>query len=221
MAGLWIVTFVAVVQAFNGAPVWVPIVWGLLALIVGFIRQTVGPRKPPLSLFMAKATTATEAEDFITRGARVNDVFPGGDRPLHEATMWGHKGVVKVLLKHGAQLDPKNENGWTPLHVAANNDYAKIVRLLIDYGADANAQARDLRTPLHIAVGTIRLDAAKQLLESGADPNLRDAHGNTPFDTLREARRSWERMPLGQDSPSDRRDLMARIDALARTLERS
>jgi hypothetical protein len=52
---------VAVIQAFNGAPVWVPFVWGVIALIVGFVGQQLG-RRAPLSWFMAKATTTSEAE---------------------------------------------------------------------------------------------------------------------------------------------------------------
>ena len=69
-----------------------------------------------------------------------------GDTALHEAVEWGHKNMVKLLLKHDPDLATKNRNGKTALHIAIKNrngktalhiaikrGFEKIVQLLRNY----------------------------------------------------------------------------------------
>ena len=46
-------------------------------------------------------------------------IFLGGLIPLHNACSFGHAEVVRILLRHGA--DPNSRDNWnyTPLHEAA------------------------------------------------------------------------------------------------------
>ena len=74
-----------------------------------------------------------------------------GSTPLHCATWKGHRGVVELLLKHGADVNAKNNNdhwGTTPLHAAAHANQRAIAELLLAHGADVHAINLNGRTPL-------------------------------------------------------------------------
>lgn len=74
-----------------------------------------------------------------------------GSTPLHCATWKGHERLVEVLLKHGADVNARNNNdhwGTTPLHAAAHANQRAIAELLIAKGADIHATNLNGRTPL-------------------------------------------------------------------------
>jgi len=58
-----------------------------------------------------------------------------GGTALMLAAQKGHKEVVKLLLKKGANVNAKNDLGWTALDFAAKEGYKEIVKLLKAYGA--------------------------------------------------------------------------------------
>lgn len=85
--------------------------------------------------------------DAALLGAKDSD----GSTPLHCATWKGHQAVVEVLIKHGADVNARNENehwGTTPLHAAAHGNQRAIAELLIANGADIHALNLNGRTPL-------------------------------------------------------------------------
>ena len=55
-----------------------------------------------------------------------------GLTPLHLAVGSEQGGVVKVLLREGADPNKTDERGWTPLHWAAFCCLAAMARLLLD-----------------------------------------------------------------------------------------
>ena len=61
--------------------------------------------------------------------------------PLFIAVCQGQEGVVRVLLKHGADPSAQDCYGWTPLHRAANRGREGVVRALLEYGADMSAES--------------------------------------------------------------------------------
>src|SRR5262249_25074468 len=74
-----------------------------------------------------------------------------GSTSLHCATWKGHRDVVAVLLKAGADVNAHNQNdhwGTTPLHAAAHANQAAIAELLIAHGADVKARDLEGRTPM-------------------------------------------------------------------------
>lgn len=56
-----------------------------------------------------------------------------GEHPLHKACIRNNVEGVKLLLKHGSDVNVKNQEGKTPLFLTSNEE---ILRLLLDAGAD-------------------------------------------------------------------------------------
>ncbi len=69
---------------------------------------------------------------------------------LHWAAANGQKGMVKLLIRYGFQVDARDELGQTPLHLAAMRDL-EMALLLIRAGAYLNARSKAGMTPLEIA----------------------------------------------------------------------
>lgn len=95
---------------------------------------------------------------------------------LHQAAWLGHTACVRLLLKHGAQVDqPHRKNGCTPLHMAHlctidNTDPANTVRTLMEAGADINSLGSNKcgRHALYHAIQYQRLDSVQVLLTLGS-----------------------------------------------------
>ena len=64
-----------------------------------------------------------------------------GDTPLHEACISGDVGIVKEMLKHGADPDARNNDGIYPLEIACMADSVKVVQAILDY----NQESKELR----------------------------------------------------------------------------
>ena len=95
---------------------------------------------------------------------------------------------MRALVKHGANVNAKDDTGETPLHVAAFLSRASSVEALLAARADPNARDRLGKTPLHNA-STPQPTASPEnaartihlLVTGGADPNAHEANGNTPL----------------------------------------
>ena len=94
--------------------------------------------------------------------------------PLHLAR---DPEAMRLLLKHGADVNARNINGFTPLHLAPATN---IIRLLLKAGANPNAATASGITPLCL-VHT--WEQARLLIEAGAN-----VHGNTFTTPLHHAR---------------------------------
>jgi ankyrin repeat protein len=97
--------------------------------------------------------------------------------------MYEAEEVIKLLLRHGADVKARNCSGGTPLHYLATGDVPSTVpfgitpnpvaEMLLRRGADVNAVSEYGETPLHLAVMHSRCrDMVAALLEQGADPNI-------------------------------------------------
>jgi ankyrin repeat protein len=92
--------------------------------------------------------------------------------PLQHASISGRVELVRLLVKHDAQLDRKFKimdlHGVTELHLAARMGQLEIVKELIQYGAKADATDSYQRTPLCHAAAMGHLPIVQFFLDIGA-----------------------------------------------------
>jgi ankyrin repeat protein len=87
------------------------------------------------------------ASFLLERGADVETRFAGrdtakGSTPLMWAAWWGFPEMVKLLLRHGASIEARNDEGLTALMYAAaakDRGNTEVLEILLAAGADAKA----------------------------------------------------------------------------------
>jgi len=71
--------------------------------------------------------------------------------PLHSAVASGNPELVRLLLAHGARVDPVEFLGATPLHAAAAEGRDEIAAILLAAGADPKLRTKAGKTPAELA----------------------------------------------------------------------
>jgi len=133
-------------------------------------------------------------KSLIEQGAAVDEACDFNRwTALHAAAHKGHFQIAEYLIKHGANVNVKDEDGYTPLHNTAHSflkgsppkrteaDRNRIAALLLEYGATVNATINHGETPLHEAALTNNIGLVQLLLENGGGPNIQQAQGMTPL----------------------------------------
>jgi ankyrin repeat protein len=109
-----------------------------------------------------------EVERLIASGevniAAYTDEFPAM-RALQLAVQNGHRELIPILVKSGAEPNATDSLGRTPLTVAVDRRDLAAVRMLIEYGANINEGSFD---PLYIAMKNDEFAISKLLVENGA-----------------------------------------------------
>jgi ankyrin len=128
------------------------------------------------------------AQLLLDRGADVNTRRKDHQTPLHVASYIGNVEIVRLLLKHGADLEAAwGDYGEKPLHLVSYSKYGsqedglRVAQLLLERGADANIRRSDHWTPLHLASRWGKLDIVQLLIHHGAEVNAVDNLGKTPL----------------------------------------
>ncbi|XP_076445109.1 uncharacterized protein LOC143283010 [Babylonia areolata] len=128
--------------------------------------------------------------------------------PLHIAAQQGYLDIVKELLKHGADIDSKNEEEQTPVHLAAKFGRTNIVREIVRMDKTVLHDEDDnSNTALHLAAQYGHNKVAEVLLELGADVSARNYSQWTPLDLA--ASKGWTKtcsVLLNNDAPVDPTD---------------
>jgi ankyrin repeat protein len=88
-----------------------------------------------------------------------------GARPLLVAAVNRHLGVVKLLIRRGADVNARGPGGITALHGAACGDDEEMVAFLLEQGAQANSTMHGDRTPLKLACHEGQLAVVHMLLQ--------------------------------------------------------
>ncbi|OIW25038.1 hypothetical protein CONLIGDRAFT_583453, partial [Coniochaeta ligniaria NRRL 30616] len=101
--------------------------------------------------------------------------------PLLWAAFHGHKNIVQLLLKKGANIEAKDYRNRTPLLWAACRGCEDVVQLLLEKGANIEAKDYWNLTPLLWAACRGCEDVVQLLLERGANIEARDPDGETPL----------------------------------------
>ena len=66
---------------------------------------------------------------------------------LHDVVQHGFCAMVRVLLKHGADITQKDVDGNTALHLASTYGYIAIARILLRHGANPSSKNNNGKTP--------------------------------------------------------------------------
>ncbi len=111
---------------------------------------------------------------------------------MHIAAAAHQPGIVRLLLKAGADVEARNRMGAQPLHYAADggpgignwspDNQAEVIVALIAAGASPNATDKRGVTALHRAVRGRCAAAVEALLKNGADATLGNKSGSSPMD---------------------------------------
>ena len=113
--------------------------------------------------------------------------FPGYT-PLHLAVDICNLKIVKLLLKHNANINCQDKSEQTPLYLAVSKGYIEIVKELLNNDAEVDKRSYGV-TPFSIALITKQIDIANILLEHGADidATFSTAHWFEGFSSLHDA----------------------------------
>lgn len=88
---------------------------------------------------------------------------------------------VAYLLKHGADINGRDNQGYMPLHHAARSRMAPMVTELVKLGADVNARDGDGFTPLLHAINRNHVPTIDALIAAKADIELATAQDIRPL----------------------------------------
>lgn len=144
---------------------------GRVALVVLFclvpmfvIRNLPSQKRSVLDISLlgsALAGNVKDAREVLARGADANYRHPNTDETVLMTAARGdarmqqpgqlvvdHGEVLKLLLKHGAEVNARDPSGMTALMVAARAGRDDLVQILLDAGADVTAKDIFDRTAL-------------------------------------------------------------------------
>ena len=126
----------------------------------------------------AKAGNIDRVTKIISTGMVDMNVVDNDNSALCIAAINGHKDIVKLLIRRGADLNKIDLQGKTPLYHAAERGKFDIVCLLINSGA---------KSPLVPAVRSGQISTVHLLLQAGDNPNKTDVNRETPHTPLNTA----------------------------------
>lgn len=140
-----------------------------------------------LNFWLYNAVKTDSSTDLIAAlikdGADVNWIDDREDGQgfsvLHATAQNGHLEFLKILVKHGVNLNVATSFGTkdTALHIAAEKGFSECASFLVDSGIDVNIRNKLGETPLHLAAIRGRLDCVKRLLGLGADIGMTSDDG--------------------------------------------
>ena len=71
--------------------------------------------------------------------------------------------VARLLIRHGANIDARDNDGITALMFASYHGHGDVVRVLLRAGADSTFRNKAGQTAFHLAVGAMQMDTAEYI----------------------------------------------------------
>ncbi len=149
-------------------------------------------------LYYAISSGKLEVVEYLCQaGANVNTLEADETwMPLLAVIRKGDEPMLKLLLKHGADLDKTTNDGHTPLYVAITTGQLKMVEAICRRKRRPDYHWEEGFTPLMTAVESGNAQIVKVLLDSGANPNMPDKSGNRYPITLAQEQNNLELLEL-------------------------
>jgi len=104
-----------------------------------------------------------------------------GNTVLHLAALNSNLGVIKYLIKKGANVSAIDNYGNTSLFLAASRGHLDMVQYLIQKGADLRATNNYGNSLLYFASWGNHFNVARYLIEKGVYFNVTNENGDTPL----------------------------------------
>ncbi|XP_037774211.1 ankyrin repeat domain-containing protein 65-like, partial [Penaeus monodon] len=89
-----------------------------------------------------------------------------GLRPLHLAAWAGHVGVVRELLRRGADFKARGRDGYSAIHYAARGGFVEVLKILHENKCNMKAKTDNGQTLLHVAADNGNLKAFEWIIEN-------------------------------------------------------
>ena len=104
-----------------------------------------------------------------------------GFSALHFAAFHGNIGMIRLLVKHGADVRAINRQGINMLHVSSQGDSPVSLAYFLEKGLDINSKDYRESTPLHWAAFSNAECILNYIIAWGGDINAQDSKGLTPL----------------------------------------
>ena len=137
--------------------------------------------KPAMSVNIASALISAGANLNPQLGKPNTLVFGAGRTPLHTAASVNHIAMARLLLKHGANVNAKDDSDNSPLHLAIYEGHGELAKLLIESGAYVHAKNYNGNLPIQIAAFAGLPEVITLLIAAGSPVNGQDQVGDTPL----------------------------------------
>jgi ankyrin repeat protein len=129
----------------------------------------------------------------LSAHAAINALDSRGYLPLTLACFNGHVNIVKLMIAHGAWVDPPTSRPeLTPLNAAItgrnlrekkttrySREHGRIIDLLLSAGCDINKTDFLGAAPVWVAATRADVETIRKLIQHDADVNARDKLGGT------------------------------------------
>ena len=126
-------------------------------------------------------------QTLLDHGATWSDGYGTASDGLREAVEKGNPEIVRLLLRHGAEVNNTDEIGRTAL---MSSESVVVAKMLIEAGADVNAQDSSGDSALMLTLDHPAV--VETLLHSGAKPGLKNKKGETALSRAKAFARSGD-----------------------------
>ena len=143
----------------------------LSSLLTPHFRRLRDVGSCPILLWAVIHGDASLAEGLISKGAKVDELPSDSDgkTALHLAAEFDYPDVIRVLVKHGAQINARGNDRETPLHTAVSCGSPLAIRVLLELGADTEIKNWQGRSPAHLAAYLGLIDSLRPFVDAGLD----------------------------------------------------
>ena len=109
-----------------------------------------------------------EAKADVSLGCKT---FGSQNNCIHQATILRDEPMIKLLTKHGANIDAPGRDGWTPLCMAVRSNSVAIAKVLVEAKANVDAVSGNGKSALEVATINNRKALIELLKANGAVPS--------------------------------------------------